>query len=1168
MSDYDTSSVYKDDSAAKAAKAAKNAAAQVTISSYLNKGVNQAQWDANERADTLAAGGADIIAIQRTEKIISDAKNNPANAIQSRKDAVLGGFTSQEAIDELESAEARAKAGGSTGIAQETKVSTLPPTFKKDTSIIKDLIGLPPLYYNATDSQLNTLLETLTFNTMPVVALYPAYPAFGAPDQQKLGLQLYHLDYVKGLEKYNKIVKSVTSKSQLTLNGNCLYVAFLNDTSISEAFSVDFGESKFEEIGNMGSATLAELRYLTGGSDASNAIGLTGDAMKKGFFGNMAGSLLKGVAGATGIMESLMSGIGASGLTKIFSGSKIDFPMIWKGVNYGPSYSFTIRLYNPISNNEKEYEDNIIKPLVRLLAFVMPIADSESTFTFPILCGAVCPGLFKVNAGFISSIDVIKGGESNDISYSQRPGSIDIKITIQDLYNTMVVDGMGGDEKGSEYYKFKDTQRPLFSNYIDNLRQKVAVKNLTYDKVKGYLNNQTVKTITPPSKSMASSRNTDPNKPSSRVSSCDTGKKDEIEAQSNSWVVSSQDFSNDLDYTNDQLNKTCSGYGTKDPFTGDYTYPGIDNAEAKSVKVQSEIEKQIEYTQKLNADVVALNDKITAENIKMIQLNNQSNMMGDIYNNMNTKITNFDDVLTSPSLPQIIEIEGFSTELKTTSENLCTSAQARNDTIDNLSTAINVHGAGANQSEIVNTLTEVKSGMETDKNTMITKAAQLDGHTQNMETIQSTTTPIIADWQNGMNSLEDEKTSYFNNLKQTQNNKSTFEKANDKINSIKTTVGGYTQDLVTYTQSFANIASTVNTAKTMITSLANASSNAGPLGMLSKIGNLATGLNSSLNMSVSAASAVNYNVSKINSLNQKNIGKITDIKSTIFTADNSINKNSTSINNNLPVLKTNIATAKTANATLGSSTQSFLTNTAQTTNSMAATQQSITNVQNNSTGVLGKINLGVNSIKTSLGLMSNTQAMFGTLGQVSSLGLDKLTGLKNKALNFGLTDVATKADDCSIFAASEYAAAIDEPYEATTRAKRRGEQIAELLPRKLADDTKVSSTEMYSMIENGRIDNNNAIIPASETITLSDQADTSYIAYDVPTTGLQQEVVTTQEAIGDPEAGELWQQLDTTPTNYNKISEGTSQIASNWKDYSPSSCEEFLSGSDPGMGET
>jgi len=324
-------------------------------------------------------------------------------------------------------------------------------TFNKDLSIDK-VIGLPPNYSfgepNASD-------DAFILSSMPIMAIYPAYP--GRPDGKKVGLQTFHLKYPLGREKYETILKSAGIQSY-SKTEHCIYVAFTNEASLSESFTSEYGESKFEQIGNIASSAAEELRYITGTASMGEAVKSVGQHM---------GAALGTLAGAAGTVagwgEAALEKIsGGTGVSKILTGSKIDFPQMWKGCSYSPSYSVSIRLYNYNPRDLNLHRKYIIEPLAKLLAFVVPISDSASTYSFPVLCSVSCPGLFMVKAAYVSSIEVIKGGDANNISFIQRPGIVDVKMTFNDLYGSMIAEDPASEPA-------KDPFRPTFEEYVQHL---------------------------------------------------------------------------------------------------------------------------------------------------------------------------------------------------------------------------------------------------------------------------------------------------------------------------------------------------------------------------------------------------------------------------------------------------------------------------------------------------------------------------------------------------------------------------------------------------------------------------------------------------------------------------------------------------------------------------
>lgn len=357
-----------------------------------------------------------------------------------------------------------------------------------------EIIGLPPLLYVEEDD-IADKRKKLILNTMNILEITPGFPGQFTSEESS-GLRLYTFDESKGREVYNKLVKKCLPN---TKDIDTIKVAFLNENAFSESWSNDFGESILEEAMNFGIPTVRELRLLYGTSTLSEALRKFTNFMtpenprtpssvpeQMWEFLNRLGTTMTGYL-STGVQaaEEFVSGLGGAGapLRQILYGSNIDFPQIWRGSSFSPSYSITVRLFNPfnlgifqesLSLTQEQQEKYIIEPLVKLLVLVVPISDSNSTFFSPLICKVRCPGLFSIKMGYVSAIDVIKGGDTNDVSYFQKPGTVDVKITFNDLYTSMVQEL----EDSEEIY---DKNRPTLTDYVNTLRGYTIPPSIYYD---------------------------------------------------------------------------------------------------------------------------------------------------------------------------------------------------------------------------------------------------------------------------------------------------------------------------------------------------------------------------------------------------------------------------------------------------------------------------------------------------------------------------------------------------------------------------------------------------------------------------------------------------------------------------------------------------------------
>jgi hypothetical protein len=198
----------------------------------------------------------------------------------------------------------------------------------------------------------------------------------------------------------------------------------------------------------MTSEGAASIMQMMGATSASEAYGTVQKNLGKsenpivsmlsslmGRAGNFAGEL-KDTLGNSGIGGTVSSGINL--IDRLAAGARIDFPMVWKSSGFTPSYSLTVRLYNPFPQSLEATRRFIIGPIVAIMLLGVPRAEDAQTYTWPFLHRIECPGIFVLDPGYISNITVVKGGDQQQISLQQRLGVVDIRIDIGSLYSSML----------------------------------------------------------------------------------------------------------------------------------------------------------------------------------------------------------------------------------------------------------------------------------------------------------------------------------------------------------------------------------------------------------------------------------------------------------------------------------------------------------------------------------------------------------------------------------------------------------------------------------------------------------------------------------------------------------------------------------------------------------
>jgi len=314
------------------------------------------------------------------------------------------------------------------------------------------IIGLPPSSF---------VSDHMIKNSMPLAEIIPCEPIFES------GMTLFKLNSTEGKKNYNKILKKHGFDIDFPIK-----VAFLADSFPTDSFTNEYGETFLEQIAETASKGFSELIQMTGsktigeatkkigeitktfgkeqGGIIGKALGTFGEAAKKG------GAAIKGVESKHGLAGTI------SGLV---AGRRVDFPQVWKGSAFSPSYTMTVRLYNPNPGNINATRKYIVGPLAVLLCLVLPRSQDGSTYNWPFFHKVKSRGIYELNPAVITNISVIKGGDQQQISYQQHLGIVDVRIDFSSLFSSILI------EEGDSQM----TNRPTLRSYLESIEDK---KNL------------------------------------------------------------------------------------------------------------------------------------------------------------------------------------------------------------------------------------------------------------------------------------------------------------------------------------------------------------------------------------------------------------------------------------------------------------------------------------------------------------------------------------------------------------------------------------------------------------------------------------------------------------------------------------------------------------------
>jgi len=342
---------------------------------------------------------------------------------------------------------------------------------------LPEIIGMPPMDTNdltgldgvsPADCYKNS---SFTECVMPRLRLYPAIPKFQA------GLEFFQVNQAEGMTKFRKHLKD---NGDFSVNKNYLEIAYQNISPFTETYGNDFSQSTLVTALSPLSEGAREIAYITGsnlskfGSQVESAQKIlaqkTGEktdarARQDAVRASAAGRVAALATGAESMLGSVVGQRGAQSAMRLAknlaTGGKLNFPMVWKSTSFDRQYDFTVRLYNLNPRNPELQDHLIIGPMVALLAFVVPFSDDGNTYKWPLICKLQIPGQVKIEAAYIRTMSVIRGGDANDQSWDNRPGIVDIKFTVADLYSTMVNSPEG---KGNRH-------TPTVKQMVDYMRE-------------------------------------------------------------------------------------------------------------------------------------------------------------------------------------------------------------------------------------------------------------------------------------------------------------------------------------------------------------------------------------------------------------------------------------------------------------------------------------------------------------------------------------------------------------------------------------------------------------------------------------------------------------------------------------------------------------------------
>ena len=219
-------------------------------------------------------------------------------------------------------------------------------------------------------------------------------------------------------------------------------IVYFSPTTIQETYTNELTENFLAEI----------LRYSGRLGQITQMLGLKPEDILQSL-----GGLVGSFAGAAGTqaLNKISQAIVAT-----LSGTRYDLPKVWADSRAEVTKELRVRLHCNSPSNDNEYRKYIVKPLVNILKFVLPICTVAEHYRWPYFCKVEAPGLFILPEAMVTNVTVDKG-VSVLFGTNNRPVEVEVTIQISSVRNVMVNDT--SQTQTDVVYKLSEYERNLLN---------------------------------------------------------------------------------------------------------------------------------------------------------------------------------------------------------------------------------------------------------------------------------------------------------------------------------------------------------------------------------------------------------------------------------------------------------------------------------------------------------------------------------------------------------------------------------------------------------------------------------------------------------------------------------------------------------------------------------
>jgi len=232
----------------------------------------------------------------------------------------------------------------------------------------------------------------------------------------------------------NLITESSTVDDYAT-NGGFFNFWADNATSVNESSQNDAGTSMLNDV----------IKTIAGASQQVS------QATRSDVIPDLAGGVSQFLTGSDnyGTLDSISSAI---------SGQQPLFPEYWRDSSFGRDYNISFKFTSPYGDVTSVYQ-NVLLPFCMILAFSLPIMSGPNSYGSPMICQFDAPGYFNCDLGIVTALSFVKGGAEGLWSSTGMPRSIEVTMTVKDLYPTLT----------ASHNLTSLSLNPGLSSFLDNL---------------------------------------------------------------------------------------------------------------------------------------------------------------------------------------------------------------------------------------------------------------------------------------------------------------------------------------------------------------------------------------------------------------------------------------------------------------------------------------------------------------------------------------------------------------------------------------------------------------------------------------------------------------------------------------------------------------------------